>query len=68
MAALGVDGIVGEATGAGHMRPGQLPTAPHAGLVVVQHSRALQHRLELRLHGLEHVGRALDPPHQRAPS
>src|SRR5690349_11387389 len=45
-AALGMYRVVRQLTRAGHMRPGQSPTPTYACLVVVQHSRSLQRRLE----------------------
>ncbi len=65
--ALGVDGVMGEPARARHMRPRQRPGPPHARLVVMQHRRAHQCRLDMLLDRYEHVRRLLHPAHQGSP-
>lgn len=61
----GVNGIVGQPRGTRHMRPGQPPTPPHAGLIAVQHRRPVERRFESCFHRFDHLSALLDPLHQR---
>ena len=66
--ALGRGRRSASAARAGHMRPGQPPAPAHAGLVVVQHRRLRQRRLDALPPPAPAPPRLPHPRHQRAPS
>jgi hypothetical protein len=68
-AASGMDGVVGEARGAGDVRPGEPSRPADAGLVAErngQHWRLAQRRFECGVHRLQLACRLVHPADQRA--
>jgi hypothetical protein len=66
--ALGVNGVVRQPSGAGHLHPGESPASAHAGLVVVQDRCPHERRLDRGIHWLQEACRLLHPADQRATS
>jgi hypothetical protein len=66
MPALGMDRVMGQPRGGAHVGPRQLPRPPDPGLVVVEHRRPPQRRLDRVLNGPQYLRALLHPPCERA--